>query len=59
LSRKILKRLEMTGRQSQRDRYQRDIAATEERAEMLKGLIHELVQDIPSRDDGDGDVESA
>jgi two-component system chemotaxis response regulator CheB len=60
LSRRIVKRLEMTGRESQLDRYQRDIAATERRAEMLRGLINELVQDIPSRNnEEDGDVESA
>lgn len=59
LCRRIVKRLEATGRQAQLDRYRRDIAATEERAEMLRGLIDELVQDIPSRgEEENGDDES-
>jgi hypothetical protein len=53
----------MTGREAQLERYQRDITATEERAEMLRGLIDDLVQDIPSRgdeeDEENGDDESA
>lgn len=60
LSRRIVKSPEMTGRVSQLTRYERDIADTGRRAEMLRGLIDDLVQDIPGRDDEeDGDVESA
>jgi hypothetical protein len=60
LSRRIVKRLEATGRQSQLDRYLQDIAATEHGAEMLRDLIDDLVQEIPSRGhEGSADVDSA
>jgi two-component system chemotaxis response regulator CheB len=60
LSRRIVKRLEATGRRSQLDHFLQDIAATEDRAEMLRGLIDDLVQEIPShRGEGGIDVESA
>jgi two-component system chemotaxis response regulator CheB len=59
LSRRIVKRLETTGRRSQVDHYLQDIEATEERADMLRGLIHELVLDIPGRTEGNSDVDSA
>jgi two-component system chemotaxis response regulator CheB len=60
LSRRIVKRLEATGRRSQLEHYLQDIAATEQRAEMLRGLIDDMVQEIPSRShEGDADVESA
>jgi two-component system chemotaxis response regulator CheB len=58
LSRRIVKRLETTGRRSQVDHYLQDIEATEERAEMLRGLIHELVLDIPGRNEVNSDVDS-
>jgi hypothetical protein len=55
-----VKRLEATGRRSQLEHYLQDIATTEQRAEMLRGLIDDLVQEIPGRgSEGDADVESA
>jgi two-component system chemotaxis response regulator CheB len=60
LTRRIVKRLEGSARRSQLDRYLKDLAATEERAELLRNLIHELVQDVPSSDpEGTDRVESA
>jgi two-component system chemotaxis response regulator CheB len=60
LSRRIVKRLEMTGRRSQLPHYLADIAATDQRAETLRGLIDELVQEIPGpANEGRADVESA
>jgi hypothetical protein len=60
LSRRIVKRLEATGRRSQLEHYMQDIAATEQRADMLRGLIDDLVQEIPARGtEGNADVESA
>jgi two-component system chemotaxis response regulator CheB len=47
LMRRIVKRLEATGRRSQLDRYFRDIEATDQRAELLRGLIDDLVQELP------------
>jgi two-component system chemotaxis response regulator CheB len=48
LMRRIVKRLEGTGRRSQLERYFRDIAATDQRAELLRGLIDDLVQEVPN-----------
>jgi two-component system chemotaxis response regulator CheB len=60
LSRRIVKRLEMTGRRSQLQHYLADIAATDQRAETLRGLIDDLVQEIPGpANEGRADVESA
>jgi two-component system chemotaxis response regulator CheB len=60
LTRRMVKRLETSGRRSQLDRYRKDLAATEQRAELLNNLIHDLVEDPPSSDpEGASSVESA
>lgn len=53
VSRRIVRRLEQTGRTSQVERYQQDVAAAESRAKVLHGLIKELVQGVSmSYDEG-------
>jgi two-component system chemotaxis response regulator CheB len=60
LTRRIVKRLEASGRRSQVDRYLQDLSATEQRAELLTSLIDDLVQDVSSGDsEGSENVESA
>jgi two-component system chemotaxis response regulator CheB len=45
LSLRIMKRLRGPGQQSRLDRYQQDADMARERAEFLRGLIRDLVQD--------------
>jgi two-component system chemotaxis response regulator CheB len=60
LTRRMVKRLEISGRRTQLDRYLQDLAATEERTDLLRNLIDDLVQDIPRREsEGTQNVESA
>ena len=49
LSRRIIRRLEQTGRTSQIDRYSSEIVATDEQAAVLRKLINELAPAVPAQ----------
>jgi two-component system chemotaxis response regulator CheB len=51
LSRRIMARLSASGRTSQLKRYRENIATTEQRAAVLHGLIHELVERASTSDE--------
>jgi two-component system, chemotaxis family, protein-glutamate methylesterase/glutaminase len=59
LARRVVKRLEGSGRTSQVARYRRDIAAAEQRAEVLRGLVGDLVHGVSTHDDEGNIVDSA
>lgn len=59
VARSVVKRLESSGRRSQVARYRRDVAAAGQRAEVLRGLVRDLVQGISDNDDEANSVDSA
>jgi two-component system, chemotaxis family, protein-glutamate methylesterase/glutaminase len=59
LARRVVKRLESSGGTSQVARYRQDIAAAEQRAEVLRGLVGELVHGVSSHEDEGSIVDSA
>ena len=60
LARRMVKRLEAaSGRDSQAERYRRDIVAAEGRAEVLRGLVRDLVQGVSTSHDEGNIVDTA
>lgn len=58
LARRVVKRLEGTGRRSQVARYREDIAVAEQRAQVLRGLVGDLVHAVSIHDDEANSVDS-
>jgi two-component system, chemotaxis family, protein-glutamate methylesterase/glutaminase len=59
LARRVVKRLENSGRTSQVARYRKDITAAEQRAEVLRALVGDIVHGVNSHDDEGSSVDSA
>lgn len=59
LARRVVTRMESSGRTSQVARYRHDIAAAEQRAEVLRGLVRDLVQGVSIHHDEGNSVDSA
>jgi two-component system chemotaxis response regulator CheB len=59
LARRVVKRLQGHGRTLQLARYRRDIADAEQRAQVLRGLVRDLVHEVSTNDDEGNSVDSA